>query len=75
MAVMATPSLRFPLPAGGTERARGLVPLAQRGTPTRYARFPSRSGGNLQEGGKRLKYPLQRLFQVRNQVVGMLDAN
>jgi para-aminobenzoate synthetase/4-amino-4-deoxychorismate lyase len=31
-----TPSLRFPLPAGGT-------------TP---ARFPSRSGGNLQEGGK-----------------------
>ena len=31
-----TPSLRFPLPAGGT-------------TP---ARFPSRSGGNLKEGGK-----------------------
>jgi ATP-dependent helicase/nuclease subunit A len=30
-----TPSLRFPLPAGGTEGAR----------------FPSRSGGNLQEGG------------------------
>jgi para-aminobenzoate synthetase/4-amino-4-deoxychorismate lyase len=31
-----TPSLRFPLPAGGT-------------TP---AQFPSRSGGNLKEGGK-----------------------
>jgi hypothetical protein len=33
-----TPSLRFPLQAGGTE-------------PTRPTRFPSRSGGNLQEGG------------------------
>jgi len=28
-----TPSLRFPLPAGGTERARGAVPLAKRGEP------------------------------------------
>ena len=28
-----TPSLRFPLPAGGTEQARGLVPLAKRGDP------------------------------------------
>ena len=26
-------SLRFPLPAGGTEQARGLVPLAKRGEP------------------------------------------
>jgi ATP-dependent helicase/nuclease subunit A len=33
-----TPSLRFPLQAGGTEPAR----------------FPSRSGGNLQEGGSAL---------------------
>jgi len=33
-----TPSLRFPLQAGGTEPAR----------------FPSRSGGNLQEGGSTL---------------------
>ena len=32
-------SLRFPLQAGGTE-------------PTRPTRFPSRSGGNLKEGGK-----------------------
>ena len=28
---MATPSLRFPLHAGGTEWARGLVPLAKLG--------------------------------------------
>ena len=34
-----TPSLRFPLQAGGTE-------------PTRPTRFPSRSGGNLKEGGQ-----------------------
>jgi hypothetical protein len=27
------PSLRFPLHAGGTEGARGLVPLAKRGEP------------------------------------------
>ena len=33
-----TPSFRFPLQAGGTE-------------PTRPTRFPSRSGGNLEEGG------------------------
>ena len=33
-----TPSLRFPLQVGGTE-------------PTRPTRFPSRSGGNLKEGG------------------------
>jgi predicted HTH domain antitoxin len=33
-----TPSLRFPLQAGGTE-------------PTRPTRFPSRSGGNLKEQG------------------------
>ena len=52
---LKTPSLRFPLRAGGTERAR----------------FPSRSGGNLQEGGncklclcdwyKASKNPLWRL--------------
>ena len=89
-----TPSVRFPLPAGGTAWTRGSVPLAKRGEPaggghfinsecaigiipiagTQFtktsaiedpllkvppasrgnrtrARFPSRSGGNLQEGG------------------------
>jgi len=35
---LMTPSLRFSLLAGGTE-------------PTRPTRFPSQSGGNLQEGG------------------------
>ena len=35
-AVSETPSLRFPLPAGGTEAEQ----------------FPSRSGGNLTEGGE-----------------------
>jgi hypothetical protein len=61
-----TPSLRFPLPAGGTELAHGMVPLAKRGNragtwlgspreagePMRPTRFPSRSGGNLKEGGR-----------------------
>jgi hypothetical protein len=28
---LTTPSLRFPLLAGGTERERGAVPLAKRG--------------------------------------------
>jgi hypothetical protein len=35
---LMTPSIRFPLHAGGTEQAR-------------LSRFPSRSGGNLKEGG------------------------
>jgi len=92
-----TPSLRFPLKAGGTERARCSVPLAKRGNaspasvplakrgepkgggkqvltpsckqgepngrvarfPSRSGetqappRFPSRSGGNLKEGGNK----------------------
>ena len=50
---MITPSFRFPLPAGGTAWVRGLVPLAKRGENAnlRPARFPSRSGGNLKEGG------------------------
>jgi simple sugar transport system ATP-binding protein len=44
-----TPSLRFPLQAGGTEAVPtdGTAP-AQGVAP---ARFPSRSGGNLKEGG------------------------
>ena len=46
---LTTPSLRFPLLAGGTEPLR--VPLAKRGEPMRPTRFPSRSGGNLKEGG------------------------
>jgi len=37
-------SLRFPLPAGGTERARGLVPLAKRGEP--------KGGGQLMNFGR-----------------------
>ena len=42
--IFRTPSLRFPLQAGGTEQAHCAVPLAKRGnrTPTR---FPSRSAG------------------------------
>jgi len=48
-----TPSLRFPLRAEGTELAHGMVPLAKRGEPSLcFARFPSRSGGNLKEGGE-----------------------
>jgi hypothetical protein len=39
-----TPSFRFPLQAGRTE-------------PTRPTRFPSRSGGNLKEGGNRKLCP------------------
>ncbi len=44
MAVMATPSLRFPLPAGGTERARGSVPLAKQGQPSLHAVFLVKRG-------------------------------
>jgi hypothetical protein len=62
-----TPSFRFPLPAGGTELAHGMVPLAKRGNRAgtwlgspreagepcgHLAWFPSRSGGNLKEGGE-----------------------
>ena len=39
-----TPSLRFPLQAGGTKTLR----------------FPSRSGGNLTEGGKQVQTPSYR---------------
>jgi hypothetical protein len=42
-------SLRFPLLAGGTEWVCGAVPLQAGGTE--QVRFPSRCGGNLQEGG------------------------
>ena len=45
-------SCGFRLPAGGTERVRHApFPLAKQGEPT-PVRFPSRCGGNLQEGGK-----------------------
>jgi hypothetical protein len=48
--LFATPSLRFPLLAGGTTPSRiGKTPAAQA-----QKRFPSRSGGNLKEGGKLL---------------------
>jgi hypothetical protein len=47
-----TPSLRFPLPAGGTELAHGMVPLAKRGEPCGHlAWFPSRSGGTVRALG------------------------
>jgi hypothetical protein len=49
--VSSTPSVRFPLHAGVTVSAR-LTARALRTAPD--ARFPSRSGGNLQEGGKNL---------------------
>ncbi len=57
----STPSLRFPLQAGGTEPSRSGENLKEQSTPsfrfplraggTEGRRFPSRSGGNLQEGG------------------------
>jgi thiamine biosynthesis lipoprotein len=57
----STPSLRFPLQAGGTEPSRSGENLKEQSTPslrfpmhaggTEFERFPSRSGGNLQEGG------------------------
>ena len=57
----STPSLRFPLQAGGTESSRRGENLEEQSTPslrfplqaggTEGRRFPSRSGGNLQEGG------------------------
>jgi thiamine biosynthesis lipoprotein len=57
----STPSLRFPLQAGGTESSRRGENLEEQSTPslrfpmhaggTEFERFPSRSGGNLQEGG------------------------
>jgi hypothetical protein len=57
-----TPSFRFPLQAGGTERARARRSRSGANRPrARFpsrsggdrprARFPSRSGGNLKEGG------------------------
>ena len=62
-----TPSLRFPLQAGGTEPAR----------------FPSRSGGNLQEGGSTLvdlatlddlRAFITRLQQTRSEAAFMLSS-
>jgi thiamine biosynthesis lipoprotein len=57
----STPSLRFPMHAGGTESSRRGENLEEQSTPslrfplqaggTEGRRFPSRSGGNLQEGG------------------------
>jgi len=56
-----TPSLRFPMHAGGTESSRRGENLEEQSTPslrfplqaggTESVWFPSRSGGNLQEGG------------------------
>jgi simple sugar transport system ATP-binding protein len=55
-----TPSLRFPLQAGGTEAVPtdGTAP-AQGVAP---ARFPSRSGGNLKEGGMESCLVIRDLF-------------
>ena len=57
----STPSLRFPMHAGGTESSRRGENLEEQSTPslrfplqaggTEFERFPSRSGGNLQKGG------------------------
>jgi thiamine biosynthesis lipoprotein len=57
----STPSLGFPMQAGGTESSRRGENLEEQSTPslrfplqaggTEGRRFPSRSGGNLQEGG------------------------
>ena len=57
----STPSLRFPMHAGGTESSRRGENLEEQSTPslrfplqaggTESVWFPSRSGGNLQEGG------------------------
>jgi thiamine biosynthesis lipoprotein len=57
----SAPSFRFPLQAGGTEPSRSGENLKEQSTPsfrfplraggTEFERFPSRSGGNLQEGG------------------------
>jgi parallel beta-helix repeat protein len=58
--VSSTPSVRFPLHAGVTVSAR-LTARALRTAPD--ARFPSRSGGNLQEGGK--KSTPARVVEVR----------
>jgi ATP-dependent helicase/nuclease subunit A len=53
-----TPSLRFPLQAGGTEPAR----------------FPSRSGGNLQEGGSTL-VDLATLDDLRDLVANLQQSH
>jgi hypothetical protein len=39
-----TPSFRFPLPAGGTELAHGMVPLAKRGNQSLRG-SPREAGG------------------------------
>jgi FAD/FMN-containing dehydrogenase len=49
--VFCAPSLRFPLPAGGTERARPAWFPSRSGEFSAPTRFPSRSGGNPKEGG------------------------
>ena len=53
-----TPSLRFPLPAGGTEPAR----------------FPSRSGGNLTEGGSAF-VDLATLDDLRDLVANLQQSH
>ena len=52
---LATPSLRFPLLAGGTERARGWVPLAKRERPYPHT-VPLAKRGEP-HGGERLINP------------------
>jgi hypothetical protein len=48
---VATPSLRFPLRAGGTERARGWVPLAKREQPYPHT-VPLAKRGEPHGGGR-----------------------
>jgi threonine dehydrogenase-like Zn-dependent dehydrogenase len=76
-----TPSLRFPLLAGGTELGSssrgGGNPQGEGNLPS--TRFPSRSGGNLKEGGQGVAIlvtdsrgnPLAEAFQQAAHALGM----
>ena len=49
-----TPSFRFPLPAGGTELAHGMVPLAKRGNRAgTWLGSPREAGGPLRRGANK----------------------
>jgi threonine dehydrogenase-like Zn-dependent dehydrogenase len=76
-----TPSLRFPLQAGGTELGSsppgGGNPRGEGNLPS--TRFPSRSGGNLKEGGQGVAIlitdsrgnPLAEAFEQAAHALGM----
>jgi hypothetical protein len=56
-----TPSLRFPLPAGGTELAHGMVPLAKRGNRAGTWLGPPRDAGQPNVGGANKTLPARLL--------------